>query len=112
MLKLIPLIFAEEDQADMIHAAETWRFPYWDWAMKKPDWHFPDDRKKDGPNVPFIITVKTVEVKTKTGVTSVSNPMFQFKLPSDPKRTTFGHYGITEDEELPVRGSQDLYWHC
>lgn len=29
MLKLIPTTFLAEDQADMIHAAETWRLPYW-----------------------------------------------------------------------------------
>lgn len=102
MLKLIPTTFALEDQPAMIKAAETWRFPFWDWAMRKPDWHFPDDRRRDGPNVPFIITVPTVEVMTKTGVATVDNPMWRFKLPEDPTRKTFGEFGITRDQTLPV----------
>ncbi|KAH7354961.1 putative tyrosinase [Rhexocercosporidium sp. MPI-PUGE-AT-0058] len=101
MLKLIPTTFALEDQPAMIQAAETWRFPFWDWAMRKPDWHFPSDRRRDGPNVPFIITVQTVEVMTKTGVATVSNPMWRFKIPDDPRRKTFGDFGITRDQTLP-----------
>jgi tyrosinase len=103
MLKLIPTTFAQEDQAAMIRAAETWRLPYWDWAMRKPDWHSPNDPTKFGPNVPFIITLPNVEVKTKTGVATVPNPMWKFSLPADPKRKTFGDYGITKDGSLPVR---------
>ncbi len=102
MIGLIPTTFAAEDQAAMIQAAETWRLPFWDWAMKKPDWHFPDDRTKDGPNVPFIITVPTVDVKTKTGSATVDNPMWKFKVPDDPVRKTFGDFGITRDQSLPV----------
>ncbi|CZS88976.1 uncharacterized protein RAG0_00474 [Rhynchosporium agropyri] len=101
MLKLIPTTFALEDQPAMIKAAETWRFPFWDWAMRKPDWHSPSDRRRDGPNVPFIITIPTVEVMTKTGSATVSNPMWRFKLPDDPKRKTFGDFGITKDQTLP-----------
>ncbi|PVH87416.1 putative tyrosinase [Cadophora sp. DSE1049] len=98
MLKLIPTTFALEDQPAMIQAAETWRLPFWDWAMRKPDWHFPNDRRRDGPNVPFIITVPTVEVMTKTGVATVSNPMWRYKLPNG---ATFGDFGITRDQTLP-----------
>lgn len=71
--------------------------------MKKPDWHFPNNRRRDGPNVPFILTVPTVEVMTKTGVATVDNPMWKFQLPDDPKRKTFGDFGITRDQTLPVR---------
>lgn len=69
--------------------------------MRKPDWHFPNDPTRFGPNVPFIITLPNVEVKTKTGVANVPNPMWKFSL--DPKsRKTFGDYGITKDGSLPV----------
>tara|TARA_R110002060_G_scaffold23169_1_gene31384 strand:- start:192 stop:467 length:276 start_codon:yes stop_codon:yes gene_type:complete len=71
----------------------------WDWAMRKPDWHFPNDRRRDGPNVPFIITVPTVEVMTKTGVATVSNPMWKYRLPNG---ASFGDFGITRDDTLPV----------
>ncbi|KAH6723255.1 putative tyrosinase [Leptodontidium sp. MPI-SDFR-AT-0119] len=111
MLKLIPTTFALEDQPAMIQAAETWRFPFWDWAMRKPDWHFPSDRRRDGPNVPFIITVQTVEVMTKTGVATVSNPMWRFRLPNDPRRQTFGDYGITRDQSLPFNACKATSRH-
>ncbi|KAL2070465.1 hypothetical protein VTL71DRAFT_13491 [Oculimacula yallundae] len=100
MLKLIPTTFALEDQPAMIQAAETWRLPYWDWAMRKPDWHNPNDRRRDGPNVPFILTVETVEVMTKTGSAPVKNPMWRFKVPDDPRRETFGDFGITRNQGL------------
>jgi len=108
MLKLIPTTFALEDQPAMVQAAETWRFPYWDWAMRKPDWHFPNDRRRDGPNVPFIITVPTVEVMTKTGVATVSNPMWKYRLPNG---ASFGDFGITRDDTLPFNLSKATSRH-
>lgn len=73
--------------------------------MRKPDWHAPNDPKSFGPNVPLIITLPTVEVKTKTGVSNIANPMWKFSLPLDPRRKTFGDYGITRDGSLPVSRS-------
>lgn len=42
MLKLIPTTFALEDQPALIHAAETWRFPYWDWVRTVVVFHLTD----------------------------------------------------------------------
>ncbi|RDL34449.1 Uncharacterized protein BP5553_07577 [Venustampulla echinocandica] len=104
MLELIPRTFAQQDIAAATHAAETWRLPYWDWAMKKPDWHAPTDKFKLGPNVPYLLTVETVEVMTKTGVATVDNPMWKFSVPaSDPNKKTFGNYGITEYSSRPFQ---------
>jgi tyrosinase len=97
MLGLIPKTFATEDQADMIRAAQTWRLPFWDWAMKKPDWHQPTNLTRYGPNVPFILTVPTVQVKTKTGIAEVENPMWKFTLQPHDETKVFGTYGITND---------------
>jgi tyrosinase len=83
----------------MIKAADTWRLPYWDWAMKKPDWNpdNPDDPVNkipgSGPNVPFIITQEKVPVRTITGtVVPVDNPMFHFGVLG-----SFGDYGVADD---------------
>lgn len=101
MHALIPSTFAEQDHAAMKKAADTWRLPFWDWAMKKPTWNpaNPDDPVNQipgsGPNVPFIITQKQVAVRTKTETAAlVDNPMFQFAVPVGKK---FGDYGV----ELP-----------
>lgn len=103
MLLLIPSTFPEEIHAEMIKAAETWRLPYWDWAMKKPNWN-PENQDDpvnripgSGPNVPFLITQKMVEVRTQTGSTSVQNPWYQFSV---AEGRTFGTYGV-EHEERP-----------
>jgi tyrosinase len=111
MRDLIPTTFASADHAAMFHAAETWRLPFWDWARKKPTWDAsnPDSPKNDpgnpvnlgpgtGPNVPFILTQKTVEVKTKTEAASVPNPMWRFILPKTkqyPDGGNFKAYGIS-----------------
>jgi len=100
MRALIPTTFAAEDQNEMIQAADTWRLPFWDWAMKKPTWNpaKPDDPVNripgTGPNVPFIVTQQKVQVRTKTGTAApVDNPMFHFAVP-----TKFGDYGVANDD--------------
>lgn len=105
MRNLIPDTFAAEDQDDMIKAADTWRLPFWDWAMKKPNWNpaNPDDPVNkipgSGPNVPFIITQEKVPVRTKTGsAVPVDNPMFHFAVPG-----SFGNYGVKYDSRPWVR---------
>ncbi|KAL3427941.1 tyrosinase [Phlyctema vagabunda] len=103
--------FAQEDQEEMIHAAETFRLPYWDWAMRKPDWRRPNDLNRYGPNVPFILTVPKVEVKTKTGVSEVDNPMWKFTLPPNGNKTTFGDYGIQRYNNLPFPAAKATSKH-
>jgi tyrosinase len=97
MLELIPTTFAVQDKDDMIRAAQTWRLPFWDWAMKKPDWHQPANLKRYGPNVPYLLTVLKVQVKTKTGVADIDNPMWKFTLQPNEPNKVFGDYGITDD---------------
>ena len=104
MLKLIPTTFADSDQKAMVFAAETWRLPFWDWAMKKPDWGEDPDSPKNsgpnvGPNVPFILTQKKIEVKTKTGAALVDNPMWKFVLPDNK---IFGAHGIEDQDDKQV----------
>ena len=105
MRNLIPDTFAAEDQDVMIKAADSWRLPFWDWAMKKPNWNpnNPEDPVNKvpglGPNVPFIITQKKVPVRTKTGSgVLVDNPMFHFAVPG-----SFGNYGVQDDDYPWVR---------
>jgi tyrosinase len=112
MRGLIPETFDSSDQTAMFHAAETWRLPFWDWAMKKPDWDptNPDSpknnpknvRPNDGPNVPFILTQTTVQVKTKTGVATVPNPMWRYILPENkqhPERQIFKGFDVKDQSD-------------
>jgi hypothetical protein len=98
MIQIIPDNFATQDQPSAKAAADTWRLPFWDWAMKKPDW--PNGKVPVGPNVPEAITRASVDVITKTGTATVANPMWKFYLPK--ANTTFGDVGITEIGPYPV----------
>lgn len=102
MIDLIPRTFIPEDQNDMINAANTWRLPFWDWAEQKPDWGAPNDKNRYGPNVPYLLTVPKVQVKTKTGVATVDNPMWKFVMPVNGTKSTMGDYGITNVGGEPV----------
>ena len=102
MRDLIPREFATQDQAAMFRAADTWRLPFWDWAAKKPDWDptNPENPQNVGPvvglNVPYLLTQKTVYVKSKTGsAVEMPNPMWKY---TPPTGKTFGNHGITNEE--------------
>jgi tyrosinase len=112
MYELIPKTFANSDHEAMFLAADTWRLPFWDWAVKKPDWDVNDPESLQnkeplvGPNVPYIITQEFVKVKTSTGQSaSVANPMWKFLLPVNvkhPEKRVFGQYGIGTHRGKPV----------
>jgi len=53
--------FPEDERATLREALKSWRFPYWDWAAKKPD---PNDHSKPANyNVPVVLPYKGVEIK-------------------------------------------------
>lgn len=67
--------YAAEDQPELKHAADQWRFPFWDWATKKP--------QKDGPpnyDIPNLIKEKYVEIRTPKGTEKVINPFWGFRM--------------------------------
>lgn len=100
MVKLIPTTFATQDHAALYKAADTWRLPFWDCAVKRPDWTDKDNQSKFGPNVPYLLTVDKVEVLTKIGTAQVENPMWRFQVPQmNAGKTTFGDYGVGAVED-------------
>lgn len=72
--------FPAKLRAELHAAADTWRLPYWDWAMQKPDWLDPSNPARYGPNVPELITLPKVEVRIATGVGAMDNPVWKFAL--------------------------------
>ena len=67
--------FHDEDKADLRAAADQWRFPFWDWATKKP--------QEKGPknyDVPLMVKDEYVEVRTPTGHGKVKNPFWSFRM--------------------------------
>jgi tyrosinase len=98
--EIIPNQFDQSLRSELQSAADTWRLPYWDWAMQKPDWHDKANRSKFGPNVPEVITLQKVPVRGRTGgMVFVDNPMWKFTLPAGDH---MGNHGIPFLEGEPV----------
>ena len=103
--------FPDDEKAVLLKAAESWRFPYWDWASKKL---IPDKSRRDYC-VPIVFREKTVKVRQPTGPDGdVKNAFYQFTMPDGFTMgdTRLGNLGITasevEDEQgrkytVPVR---------
>lgn len=98
--EIIPKQFDRSLWAELQNAADTWRLPYWDWAMQKPDWHDKTNRSKLGPNVPEVVTLPKVPVRGRTGgMVFMDNPMWKFKLQGGDN---MGNHGIPFLEGEPV----------
>lgn len=67
--------FPESEQADLKKAADLWRFPFWDWATKKPD-----ESGEYDYDIPDLIKVKEVEVRVPGGKARIPNPFWQFEM--------------------------------
>ncbi|KAF5005500.1 hypothetical protein FDECE_8078 [Fusarium decemcellulare] len=72
--------FAPDEVPSLLEAATSWRFPYWDWAMKKPD---PKQGGKYDYNIPLVIQNKTVSIRLPfgSGFGEVENAFYQFTMP-------------------------------
>jgi tyrosinase len=98
--EIIPNQFDQTLRHDLQAAADSWRLPYWDWAMQKPDWHDKANRSKFGPNVPEVVTLQKVPVRGRSGgMVFVDNPMWKFTLQAGDN---MGNHGIPFLEGEPV----------
>ncbi|MCJ1234885.1 hypothetical protein MMC14_002849 [Varicellaria rhodocarpa] len=62
-----------------LEAAESWRFPYWDWALKKP---VPGQPHKRNYNVPLVVLPKVrISLPTVLDYGDVENAFYQFTMP-------------------------------
>lgn len=102
--EIIPHHFDQSLRGELQAAADTWRLPYWDWGMQKPDWHNKGNNTQRGPNVPEIVTLPKVSVRGRTGgMVLVDNPMWKFSL---PRGDTMGNHGVPFLEGEPVSQRQ------
>ncbi|RFN51310.1 di-copper centre-containing protein [Fusarium flagelliforme] len=71
----------KKERKELLEAAKSWRFPYWDWAAKKPDSN--NTSAKRDYNVPLVIQTKKVSVRLPSGVGfgEVENAFYQFTMP-------------------------------
>lgn len=91
MLSEIIPEFPKSQQTYLIHAAEQWRLPYWDWASKKPVYDSaPEIADYD---VPRLIRLENVQIKKPGGPKWVKNPLYVFRMPD---KAVMGDGGVHE----------------
>ncbi|MCJ1266573.1 hypothetical protein MMC22_006458, partial [Lobaria immixta] len=93
MTQVIIPKYPRHNQEQLTHAANTWRLPYWDWAVLKFD-----ARRRPTYNIPKIVRMKRIRLKGPEGFTCVDNPMYRFSMPGGQ---SMGAYGITPIKEIP-----------
>ena len=86
--------YSEWEKPDLLEAAENWRMPYWDWAMKK---QLPESPGKRDYNVPLVVLDKKVHIRQPTtlGHGDCENAFYQFKMSDD---ITMGDSSLGNDE--------------
>lgn len=72
--------FLNEERTSLEKAAQAWRLPYWDWALKKPD---PQNPQKRDYNVPLVIRSTEVKIRRplSPGLVPFPNAFYQFTMP-------------------------------
>lgn len=100
LAEIIPK-FPRYQQTYLIHAAERWRLPYWDWAStpsKKPI--YDSSPAVSDYDVPRLIRLEYIQIKSPEGSKWVKNPLYVFKM---PKNAVMGEGGVHALGELHVR---------
>lgn len=77
--------YPEDLRATYQEAADSFRFPYWDWASDN--------------QMPEIVTQLTVTIVTPSGVQIVDNPLYTYKFQNFPLDPTY----------FPTTGASDGY---
>lgn len=73
--------FPEHEQIDLKYAAEQWRLPYWDWAMKQPI--YDTDPVWYDYDVPQLTRLEAVKTRVPGGLKWVKNPLYAFRMPKN-----------------------------
>jgi len=107
--------FPSSEQAELLEAAESWRLPYWDAAMKKPDPTKPPGNRDY--NVPLVFRQKEVDIRVPVpllplpgqGQPGFPNALYQFTMPGKIRMgdKSLGKLKIvdvqdTDDNDKPV----------
>lgn len=79
MVNVVIKEFPEDQRKDLVLAADKWRLPYWDWASKKPVL----DAKNLDYDVPQLVRLEAVKIRTGDGLCWVKNPLYAFKMPGN-----------------------------
>ncbi|KAL6236483.1 hypothetical protein BDW75DRAFT_250041 [Aspergillus navahoensis] len=81
--------YPEKHQATLRAAADTWRLPYWDWAIN--------------PKVPWLAEDSELQVSLFGELETLQNPLYQFRMP-DGK--AMEHHGVGDVQAM---GEEVIY---
>jgi hypothetical protein len=59
--------FSESERPAMLEALQSWRFPFWDWASKKP-------HRNGDYNLPVVLPYRGVEIKVPASFKDPEQP--------------------------------------
>lgn len=62
---------AGPERDEQAAAANTFRFPYWDWAVVPPEGE---------TNVPVFLTAPNINVTLHNGTETIHNPLYSYKF--------------------------------
>ena len=79
--------FPENQHHILTYAAQHWRLPFWDWASKKKV----IDTSEYDYDVPQLVRLELVKIRTPEGWNWVKNPLYVFRM---PKNATMGDAGV------------------
>ena len=76
--------YPDAEKPDLIKATQTWRFPSWDWALKKP---LPGNPQKRDYNIPLVLLPEKVHIRLPTilGSGEYPNAFHHFIMPGGIK---------------------------
>ncbi|CAG7556435.1 unnamed protein product [Fusarium equiseti] len=91
--------FDEQDREQLLEAAKSWRFPFWDWALKKQG---PGKGGKYDYHIPLVIQVEEVYIRSPAGFSTVKNAFYQYNMPGG---VTMGDESLKNpiDPENPLK---------
>ncbi|KAL4924110.1 tyrosinase [Aspergillus undulatus] len=68
--------YPESDRPSLREAADTWRLPYWDWAIN--------------PRVPWLAADAELQVSLAGKLETLQNPLYQFRMPNGKQMEAHG----------------------
>ncbi|KAK3314844.1 common central domain of tyrosinase-domain-containing protein [Apodospora peruviana] len=105
--------FPESDRAELLEAAESWRLPYWDVALKRNDPSKPGEAANF--NVPKVFRLTEVNIRLPVPVMAglpgapaqpgYPNALYQFTMPLDERghKISMGHDSLGDLKIIDVK---------
>jgi hypothetical protein len=89
--------YPEKYRAPLRAAADTWRLPYWDWAVN--------------PKVPWLAAEPELQVSLLGKLETLQNPLYQFRMPDGKPMEAHGVGDVKAMGEETIYSVRDFDLH-